>query len=69
MSWHAAVEGNWRDAAKTKIIPDPLNGEPATFIPDTDVNEIKPFVESLKSVPKHGLHNPIKNPGRCVHCV
>ena len=33
-------------------------------IPDTSVNEIEPFIESLLSVPKHGLHNPFKNKER-----
>lgn len=28
------------------------------------MNEIEPFIESLKSVPKHGLHNPFKNKER-----
>ena len=30
-------------------------------IPDTQVNELEPFIASLKSVPKSGVHNPLKN--------
>jgi len=33
-------------------------------IPDTQVDEIEPFAESLASVPKTGLHNPFKNKER-----
>ena len=28
--------------------------------------ETGPFVESLRAVPKSGLHNPLKNPERCA---
>ena len=30
-------------------------------MPDTSVEELPPFIESLKSVPKSGVHNPLKN--------
>lgn len=30
-------------------------------VPDTTVGELKPFVDSLKRVPKSGVHNPLKN--------
>lgn len=33
-------------------------------IPDTKVEEIGPFVESLKSTPRYGLHNPLYNKER-----
>jgi len=32
--------------------------------PRTSDEEIAPFIESLKSVPKSGLHNPFKNKER-----
>jgi len=55
------------DAAKSISIPDPLNGEPFTHIPDTQgPSELQPFVDSLRAVPKSGLHNPLKHPERCV---
>ena len=59
-----AVGGEWHEAAKYTAIPDPLNGEPFIRYPDTAVSEIEPFVESLRAVPKSGLHNPLKNPER-----
>ena len=61
---HAAVEGKWRDTEKHRYLVDPLNGEPFMKVPDTQVSEIQPFVDSLKAVPKSGVHNPIKNPER-----
>lgn len=30
-------------------------------MPDTSVEELAPFVESLRGVPKSGVHNPLKN--------
>lgn len=59
-----AVGGRWTSAAKTKTIPDPLNGEPFVELPDTQPNEIQPFVDSLKAIPKSGQHNPVKHPER-----
>jgi 1-pyrroline-5-carboxylate dehydrogenase len=41
-----------------------MNGEPFIHIPNTQPAEIEPFVRSLRSVPKTGLHNPLKNPER-----
>eukprot|EP00878_Enallax_costatus_P032984 GHUV01036346.1.p2 GENE.GHUV01036346.1~~GHUV01036346.1.p2 ORF type:complete len:185 (+),score=29.36 GHUV01036346.1:235-789(+) len=58
------VAGRWTSSARTKTIPDPLNGEPFVQLPDTQVNEVDHFVQSLQSCPKHGLHNPFKNPER-----
>lgn len=31
---------------------------------DTSSDELRPFIHSLKSCPKSGLHNPLKNPER-----
>lgn len=33
-------------------------------VPDTQPSEVQPFVDSLTSVPKTGLHNPMKRPDR-----
>jgi 1-pyrroline-5-carboxylate dehydrogenase len=33
-------------------------------VPDTQVYEIEPFVDSMKATPKSGMHNPFKNPER-----
>jgi 1-pyrroline-5-carboxylate dehydrogenase len=30
-------------------------------VPDTQPNELAPFIESMKNVPKSGVHNPLKN--------
>ncbi|KAL4517872.1 hypothetical protein Ndes2526B_g02272 [Nannochloris sp. 'desiccata'] len=58
------VFGEWSPTEKHLTLPDPLNGQPFLKCPDTQLYEIEPFVHSLKSVPKTGLHNPLKNPER-----
>jgi 1-pyrroline-5-carboxylate dehydrogenase len=58
------VFGEWTPTEKHMTLPDPLNGQPFLKCPDTQLFEIEPFVHSLKSVPKTGLHNPLKNPER-----
>lgn len=47
------------------MLPDPMNGEPFIKVPNTAPDEAEPFVQSLKAVPKSGLHNPLKAPERC----
>jgi 1-pyrroline-5-carboxylate dehydrogenase len=60
------VAGTWTSAKQTMSIPDPINkNNPDIFtIPDTQIDEIQPFLDSLRSVPKTGQHNPLKNPHR-----
>jgi 1-pyrroline-5-carboxylate dehydrogenase len=58
------VGGNWTATAATRTVPDPLTGKPFLVVPETASSEIRPFVDSLLSVPKSGLHNPLKNPER-----
>ncbi|KAJ7544169.1 hypothetical protein O6H91_09G067200 [Diphasiastrum complanatum] len=58
------VEGNWVKTLKADELPDPLNGEHFIKVPNTSVVEIDPFVRSLLSCSKSGLHNPFKNPER-----
>jgi len=62
------VAGKWTPAKQTMSFPDPINRDnPDIFtIPDTQMDELKPFIESMRSVPKTGLHNPLKNPHRYV---
>jgi 1-pyrroline-5-carboxylate dehydrogenase len=62
------VGGGWAEAAKTMEIIHPLDRDahPIFTIPDTSVDEIAPFVKSLRLCPKSGLHNPLKNPQRYV---
>ena len=57
--------GQWQEAEHFRAdIPDPLHGGEFLRVPDT--TDIAPFVDSLRSCPKTGLHNPRKNPQRYV---
>jgi len=58
------VNGEWVGTKEYIDLVDPLTGKPMIKIPDTKGDEIDPFVESLLSVPKTGLHNPLKNKER-----
>eukprot|EP00771_Trimastix_marina_P003995 gnl/Trimastix_PCT/72.p2 GENE.gnl/Trimastix_PCT/72~~gnl/Trimastix_PCT/72.p2 ORF type:complete len:527 (+),score=163.84 gnl/Trimastix_PCT/72:2419-3999(+) len=58
------VNGEWMLPRASTDIVDPLNGEAFIKMPNTQVDELAPFVASLKSCPKSGLHNPFKNPER-----
>mmetsp|Transcript_8450 Transcript_8450/g.12900 ORF Transcript_8450/g.12900 Transcript_8450/m.12900 type:complete len:274 (+) Transcript_8450:172-993(+) len=58
------VNGEWTSTENYVTLPDPLTGKPMISIPDTQKEETKPFIESLQSVPLHGLHNPFKNKER-----
>jgi len=60
------VSGEWKSAAQSKMIIDPLNGESFLTVPDTKVSELTPFVQNLKDVPKAGLHNPLLKPERYI---
>ena len=71
------VNGKWTQSRETLGLLDPVNGEvgegkerkrlnPFLYVSDTKEDEIDSFVESLKTCPKHGLHNPLKNPERYV---
>ena len=53
------VGGEWVSDSKTLSIVDPMNGERFVEMPDTQ--DIAPFVAGLRSCPKTGLHNPLKN--------
>ena len=41
-----------------------MTGRVMIKVPATSMDEIAPFIESLQSVPKSGLHNPFKNKER-----
>ncbi len=60
------VGGKWVGAERYSTLINPLNGAPLLQYPDTQPHEFGPFTESLKSCPKSGLHNPIKNIERYV---
>ncbi len=55
------VGGKWTLPRESSDIPDPLNGEIFLKMPNTRSDEIQPFLDSLASCPKSGLHNPLKN--------
>ncbi len=55
------VFGVWQNTTKTRNIIDPLNGEEFIKIQDTTPEDFFSFVESLKSCPKSGRHNPFSN--------
>jgi 1-pyrroline-5-carboxylate dehydrogenase len=57
--------GQWCEADRFREdIPDPLHGGEFLRVPDT--TDYAGFLESLRSCPKTGLHNPYKNPQRYV---
>ena len=59
------VGGKWVSVSDVnKDIVDPMNGAPFLDIPDT--RDVAPFIAGLKSCPKTGLHNPLKNTERYV---
>ena len=58
------VQGEWVGSKQYMDLIDPLNGGTLCKIPDTQLDEIQPFVDSLESVPKTGLHNPFLNKER-----
>jgi hypothetical protein len=62
------VGGKWTKAQDVMTIPHPMDKamHPIFTIPDTQVSELGPFLESMQKVPKSGVHNPLKNPDRYV---
>ena len=58
------VQGEWTSPRQYMDLVDPLKGGTMIKVPDTQMDEIEPFVESLKQCPKTGLHNPFKNKER-----
>jgi 1-pyrroline-5-carboxylate dehydrogenase len=58
------VKGKWERSAQEVNFPDPWNGEPFLQVQDTKENELQPFIDSLRCIPKSGLHNVYKNPER-----
>ena len=58
------VNGVWQQDIKGKMfIPNPMDKDspPLFSLADTSIAELEPFRESMRSVPKSGLHNPLKN--------
>lgn len=55
------VNGVWEGTQDYENLIDPMNGKVMGLVPLTMRDETKPFIDSLKSVPKYGLHNPLHN--------
>lgn len=55
------VDGEWRGTKAYKPVIDPLNGKPFILMPDTQEDELEPFLKALARCPKYGLHNPLYN--------
>lgn len=62
------VGGEFTTTKSTMDIIHPMdrNANPIFKVPDTQIDEIEPFVNSLRRCPKSGMHNPLKNPERYV---
>ena len=56
----AAVDGQWINAKAHITLPDPMNGDPFIKVPNPATADTQAYVDSLKRVPKTGLHNPFK---------
>jgi 1-pyrroline-5-carboxylate dehydrogenase len=62
------VDGKWTKSKTSMDIPHPMDRDshPIFTVPDTQADEIAPFLESLRKVSKSGKHNPLKNNDRYV---
>lgn len=62
------VNGTWTPSTNSLIIPNPMdkNAPAVCTIPDTRSDELGPFIESMNTVPKSGVHNPLKNVERYI---
>ncbi|KAL2321949.1 hypothetical protein Fmac_026328 [Flemingia macrophylla] len=58
------VQGKWVGSSNCNTVVDPLNGDSFIKVSEVDETGIQPFVKSLSSCPKHGVHNPFKAPER-----
>ena len=58
------VNGKWHKTKKYTNVINVTNGKINHKVPETSINELGLFINSIKSVPKSGLHNPFKNPER-----
>jgi hypothetical protein len=61
-------DGKWTKAKTSMVIPHPTDRDahPIFTVPDTQADEIQPFIDSLRKVSKSGKHNPFKNNDRYV---
>lgn len=60
------LNGFWCATRSYTDILDPLNGDRIIRMPNTNESELGPFIDRIRSVPKTGLHNPIRNAERYI---
>ncbi len=60
------INGKWKNTAKYEEFPDPAQGHNYLKVPLTEKGEMSEIVSAMKSCPKHGLHNPLKNVNRYI---
>jgi len=60
------INGEWKNTAKYEEYLDPLEGYNYLKVPLTEKDEMTDIISSMKSCPKHGLHNPLKNVNRYI---
>lgn len=63
------AQGSWQSESSIKnkmVIPHPMDRDapPIFTLADTSVDELDSFIKSMESVPKSGLHNPLRNVDR-----
>merc|ERR1719263_546763 len=56
--------GRWIDGTATNVVPDAMTGLPMMDVSEVTGDFLQPYVQSLLSCPKTGLHNPLKLPER-----
>eukprot|EP00397_Hematodinium_sp_SG-2012_P013139 GEMP01013333.1.p1 GENE.GEMP01013333.1~~GEMP01013333.1.p1 ORF type:complete len:566 (+),score=124.31 GEMP01013333.1:52-1698(+) len=61
---HNLINGEWKESRVMMPLVDPLNAENFIYMPNTKPDEIGPFLDKIRSIPKSGLHNPLKNKER-----
>jgi 1-pyrroline-5-carboxylate dehydrogenase len=55
------VGGDWVETKSYATLLHPCTGAPLLEYPDTQLDELDPFLDGLKSCLKSGLHNPLRN--------
>ncbi len=60
------MNGKWQGRTEIEnklVIPNPMDKDafPICTVADTSVDELRPFIKSMESVSKSGVHNPLKN--------
>lgn len=61
------INGQYYNPHKVKKIFNKVDNSLLFSVANTTIDELKPFYNSMKKIPKSGLHNPFKNPQRYTH--